>query len=160
MTAYFDDFQRQLRTFDVQSEYPGQGEDDRIRELEYQLVFDCTVTAQAPEFPAYLRERVHKTILLGAVAFQPLNVPKEHIADFETFAEHVQRLSRLCSDLHTIFHDVARDESTPFYDNPRAWVMSQYAEGENVRERMAAEMSGTTVEAQVAEQLATLKESS
>jgi hypothetical protein len=149
MTQYFDDFQREVDSFDRSVGFPSTTEADRVRELEHRLVFDCTVTAQAPEFPANLREAIHQTILRGAVHCQPMNTPPDLVADFEVFSEHLDRLSRLGSDLHSIFHEVARDESCPFYDNPRAWVLMKASEGEEVRERMAAELAGTTLEAQI-----------
>lgn len=147
MTAYFDDIQNELHM--LRNLHPTMEVRDDLRDLEYKMVRDCTIAAESPEFPGDLRIKIHRLILMKSVNFQPLNIPMEHEHDLDEFTEDVDKIRSLCSDLHSIFHEVARHEDCPYLDNPLAPMHILYARGEEVREQMAAELAGTTLEEQL-----------
>jgi len=149
MTCYFDDLHSKLSSLNAHA--PSEADFKTLREIEHQAVFDCTVNAQFPEFPADLRQELHEVILRGGVETQSRILPIELQADFETFEQHVQRIMCLVGDLHTIAHMVARREDCPFGDSPMSGVMSLFSDGEEIRDEMAAAIAGTTVEAYIKE---------
>jgi len=87
------------------------------------------------DFPVDLRDRCHRIILKHGVHTLPVNAPEK---DFETVYDHVYLLTKLSFDLHTFFHDIARDERTPYWDNPRAPLMALLTRGEERQEAMVA----------------------
>lgn len=136
MTSYFDDVNTaiyNLRTDD--NKY------DTIKTIEEKLVGDCTVCAMMPGFPDDLRKRVHEVVLKHAVYCLPLNAPPK---DFETWEDHVRIMRELNSDLHTVFHDVARSRLDRFSDSPTMPLRCLYADGETEREQILID-NGTAV---------------
>jgi hypothetical protein len=126
MTMYFDDFQEKLSDIDP--------EDFRLLiDIENDLVMDCTICAQMPGFPSDLKVRIHKIVLKYGIHNLPLNAPPR---DFEFSWEHMDLLRSMGSDLHSVFHDVARLELDRFSDSPKMPLMALYTDGEIVREQM------------------------
>jgi hypothetical protein len=117
------------------------------------VVFDCTVCSMFPDFPESIRAQIAELVLRRGVETQPLNTPPELQADFETFAQHVRRVQELIGDLHTLFHGVALHPDCPYGDNPLGGVHRLNAAGEELRERLAAEVAGTTLDAQISKTL-------
>lgn len=107
MSSYFDEKGRELDA--IQNTAEGW---DAIRTFEISLVFDISVCAMFPDFPC--RAEVQDTILRFGVYSLPDNAPP---ADFETFDDHVRRMSSLLYDLHSIFHEVARHDG--WIDSPK-----------------------------------------
>lgn len=143
MTAYFDETHERLRAVDL-TDWRAV---ERLGEIEQKLVFDCTIAAMWEGFPPEVAKGIHTTIMLGAVQMQPRPLPEADIADFETIEEHVQRLHSLCWDLHTHFHNAALTEGYPYGDSPLNPTAALFGKGEEVRDHMAAERAGTTLEA-------------
>jgi len=128
MTHYFDDAHAQLDAIDLDSHdfYI------ELEQLEQRVVFDCTVCAQAPDFPEDLREAIHKTVLKYGVRSLPVDADR----DFEHVEQHVRFLGRLFSGLHTIFHTLAYRRLEIWWDSPLAYVRRLYTDGEEIREKM------------------------
>ncbi len=105
--------------------------------IERRVVSDCTFAAMQPEFPADLREQVHRVVLRHGIETMPDNAPP---ADFETEAEHHHRLQNLVNDMHSIWHDVAHRgicvEGGYLGDSPRHAHSGFLTRGETERERM------------------------
>lgn len=127
MTAYFDDMSRRISRLKEVDAYDG------ARDLELKLVRDVTICAMWPGFPEDLRLAVHKTVLCFGIQSLPVNAEP---ADFEFWEEGRQRLHRLCSDFHDIFHELARRDIYGFSDSPKMPLAVLYATGEEERERM------------------------
>ncbi len=130
MTHYFDktgeDLSDALRL-------QGRERVEAFERIEGKLVFDCTIAAMMPGFPADLRLNVHETVNRWAVSMLPVNAPP---ADFETEQEHYRRLVELSEDLHSVFHEVARRCLDGFSDQPDMPMRRIYALGEEEREKL------------------------
>lgn len=136
MTAYFDEFAKKLNNLRVNAP----GDWNGLEKLESRLVRDVSVMAESPGFPPDLREAIHKTILAHAVTCQPL-LPdlrtRENPRRYDTDQWVYTELGMLESELHTIFHQLARLEAG-FSDSPLQYVNSLAGSGEEYRERLAA----------------------
>lgn len=128
MTAYFDTLTSKIQ--DVPWDSPTAWDD--YGSLEQDLVFDCTVAAMFPAFPEDLRLCVHRAILKGAVQHLPRNAPP---ADFEHNHEYGARLRTMTSDLHDVFHELARRGIPGFGDSPKAPLRHLYDDGDEIREQ-------------------------
>lgn len=128
MTAYFDAVQRRImETTDDQSW-------EVLPEIERSLVFDVLVATMLPGFPADVAPMVDRAILRWGVSTLPHNAPE---ADFEHAWQHRQRLANLCSDLHSVFHEVAHRQAYGFSDDPRSRLRSLAMHAEDRLEQSA-----------------------
>ena len=133
MTSYFDTAHEEVRLGRTRPDYGVMI--SRFEEVESRVVFDCTVAAMMPGFPADLREAIHRTVLEHGICTLPVNAPP---ADFETEDDYKRRLDALLWDLHTIFHEVAHRGLDGFTDQPPTPMRRLYALGEEEREKLVA----------------------
>lgn len=105
-----------------------------LEQLDTDVVTDVTVCAACEGFPIDLAEAVHRTVLKYSAACQPVN---STAPEYDEPWQHVQGIGNMLSDLHTIFHEVARRDLEGFSDDPRSPLRALYAKGEEVRERLA-----------------------
>lgn len=150
MSSYFDDTDHRLR----EAKPTDQAEWDGLpcsafEAIERKLVFDVTVAAALPGFPADLADAIHRVVLrYGVVALPDVAEP----ADFETDEEHRRRLFYLSGDLHSIFHEVGRRCWPTLSDNPRLGVIRVFDAGEERRIALAevARWGDVRAEAEIA----------
>lgn len=135
MSSYFDDTDRRIR----EAKFPDQVEWDGLlcsafEAIERKLVFDVTVAAALPGFPADLADAVHRVVLRHGVTTLP-DVAEP--ADFETDEEHRRRLFYLSGDLHSIFHEVGTRCWPMLSDNPLMGIHRVFDAGEERRIALA-----------------------
>jgi hypothetical protein len=106
-----------------------------LEAIDRAVIWDVSICAEMPDFPADLREGIHKTILAKSVEGQPLNAKG---LDFESIADRVKLLQDLIWELHSMFHELANMRLEGFSDDPRAPLYALYASGEELREKLAA----------------------
>lgn len=147
MTAYFDDKARELDSAHAFYQRRKASRRERFWQMmcrwEEALVFDVTVCAQMPGMRRALAERIHRAVIERGVECRPINAPA---LDLDGVAAHRHRLACLNSELHLIFHDVARwgdaqrrtdaGATCPFSDDPRSPLRAMYASGEAAREAL------------------------
>ena len=132
MTTYFDNAHTLLRDARVLG---GEEMIETFDAVEKRVVFDCTVAAMLPGFPADLKKPLHELVLKHGVQMLPVNAPP---ADFETEDDHYRRLNDLVWHLHSVFHTVAERALENFNDNPLQPLRCLYAKGEEEREGIVA----------------------
>ena len=125
MTAYFDSVSSKIGSAELFG--------DTLNEIEDRLVTDVTVCAMMPGCNGNIAERIHKAVLRWGESNMPLNAPP---VDYEHAETRRSRLHSLGSDLHDIFHDLARLGHDRFTDDPLTPLRCLYADGEVVREGM------------------------
>lgn len=109
-----------------------------IDDWEHTLVYDVTLCAQQPGFPEDLREAAYKLMLRHGVATLPVNHGGR--TDIESVDDHLRSLATLSHHLHTVFHALAGQNIDRFSDDPRAPMRCIFSDGEEIRERMVAQM--------------------
>lgn len=134
MTAYFDDCARQIHEASVKLRLPSENFAalEALRLIEEKMVFDVTVAAMLPGFPADCREMIHKVVLKHGVHTRPVNAPE---ADYEDDSQYVSRMRELEGGLHSVFHEVAHALGGG-WDNPLVGIRRIYAQGDAEREKM------------------------
>ena len=143
MTAYFDAVDQKIRDLTTAHYWaPDPYRNipiffDGLRAIETSLVFDCTVAVMLPWWPhPDLREAVHRAVLAHGIESLPETATPADNGEMEVVQWASWRISRLNSDLHDIWHEVAHRGGT---DNPRGGVLDLFGQGEMERERLAAE---------------------
>ena len=125
MTAYFDT--KTTAIHDTRS----LAEDAALNALialETEMVNDVTLAAELPDFPPEYADTIAKIVMQHGYA----STPHEHLAEVEDAAEYRQRLTRLASDLHSVFHGVAHADG-PLRDDPLHGVLRLLGNGEERR---------------------------
>lgn len=125
MTYYFDKAGQDLTAC---------GHDfEKLRLWEQKLVEDVTIAAAWPDMPEDLTAAIHKAVLAHAMTAVPVNCKSP---DFRSFHEAISSLHTLCSDLHDIFHSLARRGLEGWNDSPLTPLRMLFARGEEVREQL------------------------
>lgn len=119
MTAYFDSIDQSIRNVDTEDAEAA----FRFMEIELGMVRTIAQTVMMPDFPSNHRKKIVAIVTRKGIRTQPLNTPKAVVTDFVSHEEHRQRLLDLSASLHSAFHDVARDDTTAYLDNPRAGAL-------------------------------------
>jgi hypothetical protein len=134
MTAYFDDIQTAL--LDVPE---GVFLPSWFTPIEQNLVRDVSIASELPHFPKGFRKKANKLILQWGVTTLPDNLEFDYDRDEQAIA----RIRRLASELHSLFHEIARSmESQGFQrnmDNPLAFLALLADKSEYRRLLMAKE---------------------
>lgn len=135
MTAYFDNFDHALKLASILSEDRA---NDLLKKIEEELVYDVSLCLESPDFPTDLRERGHRIILQHGVYTRPLNDPAHPTVD--GLADAFRAVSRMSSDLHSLFHAVVYMEVNEglegFSDDPRSPMRRLATKGEAFREEL------------------------
>ncbi len=131
MSVYFDEFAQKIARVNG---LPSAVRHDMLRILEEELVFDVTVAAEWPGFPADLRDEAYQVILDHGVETQPPG----HcgVLDLRNVNDYLSELCTMAGDLHTVFHSVAERQLSDFTDNPRMPLLLRAADGQERRARM------------------------
>ena len=143
MTAYFD--AKGALVGEIQKKLPRSDEKDPLGTwsrdglnlldlLDNDVVTDVTMCTAFHRFPADLADKVHRTVLKYSAASQPVN---GSAPEYDEPWQHARGIGNMLSDLHTIFHEVARRNIVGFSDDPRSPLRAMYAKGEEVREQIA-----------------------
>lgn len=128
MSSYFDDMAHRIADLKEGDFW------DAGRDLEIEMVNDVTVCAMFPGFPSDLKQMVHTAILQSGICTLPSNAEPR---DFATDEEHRALLRTLCSNLHSIFHEVAhRATEAGQNDHPHAPLRQLSWAGEAERVQM------------------------
>jgi len=133
MTTYFDDASNELREVLADVRAGSVVAWGAFGKVEQRVVFDCTVAAMQPTFPADLRELTHRIVLKYGITMLPVNAPP---ADFETDDEHYRRLSDMLWDLHSLYHELAGRGIDGFNDSPMMPMRAMYSRGDEEREQL------------------------
>lgn len=138
MTAYFDQVGDRIQQVWGQPGAPFSNYEE-IEAVEMDMVRDCLVCSEMPGFPVDFRNQLHHAILRHGVRSLPINAPEPDIDPLE----HKRRLQCLCSDLHTIFHQVVRWASEdplnrPFSDDPRTPIQALFVQADNRLEELVS----------------------
>ncbi len=140
MTTYFDAKDAELRVISRTLFADGEPGSDwgvamaALDHLDVSVVWDVSICAGMPGFPADLRTAVHEMILRYSPAGQPRT---GSTLDFGTTEEHIQTVSSLIHGLHTIFHEVGARHLDDFGDDPKQPLYELYGQGEEIREDLA-----------------------
>ena len=151
MTTYFDNAQDELGRLQNDKKYldwlrnsPKVNTffvEDAARQWEAKLVDDCTVAAYFPHtynvigaLPACYKLAINQAVLTYGIYTLPDGVD----LNIETPDQFWTRLADLCENLHSIFHEVAMDPSTPWGDNPLTGVLALASQGDMDREKVEA----------------------
>jgi len=128
VTGYFDEYARCVQDAD-----PYEGPNN-FETLERELVADVTLVAEAPGLPQRYRRKIHALVRGLGVATAEKGFPGY---DPETHDAHRQQPAQLGSDLHSLFHDIAR--TVPgLTDYPTSYRMRVDTRGSDYRAAMHA----------------------
>lgn len=114
MTAYFDNMTERLVQIQEGLQKDGFRAMNLLRHWERLLVNDVLVATQLG-LPEEIVAQIHKVILKHGVESLPPDIKP---LELETFQEHLHHMDRLVFDLHTVFHNLARNHGQS--DSPRA----------------------------------------
>jgi hypothetical protein len=145
MTAYFDAAHADINKAVERAVVLGESEealrllDERLKEIETKLVFDCTVAIEIYNLGDTFKKRLDDAVLKHGSESLPMNAP---LREDETVEAACARLDKLAFDLHTLFHDVSlvtgpRGERI-YSDTPTAAVQRFFTAGETRREERVA----------------------
>jgi hypothetical protein len=146
MTAYFDgkgalfgEIQKKLPRSDDKDPLGSWSRDglNLLDQLDNDVVTDVTMCTAFEGFPPDLAEQVHRTVLKYSSASQPVN---GSTPEYDEPWQHARGIGNMLSDLHTIFHEVARRNIVGFSDDPRSPLRVMYAKGEEVREQLVEKL--------------------
>ncbi len=155
MTAYFDDYARELakladpwraatdaalKELDGEKRVTVRFPYDELQALERKIVWDVTLAAESPGMPDHLRDAIHAVIIKHAVEDRPVN-DQTH-PTVQTEEDYLYEMSRLGGELHSIFHVVAHEGGHGFSDSPISPLRVLYARGDERREGMVATRKG------------------
>lgn len=118
MSAYFDRMQMEAANLRTYGEVEGP---PKLREFELRVFETIAIACEferSSEYaiPAELRDRAYTCLLRGSMAVWD-GIHPYHGPDYASFEQGVRIVERMISDLHTVFHDIARAVG-PGFDNP------------------------------------------
>lgn len=108
-----------------------------MEEIEHGLVTDVSIASTFKGFPPDLVVAIDKTILRYSSAMQPVN--SKQGPDYVDHHAYVRGMERLCSELHTLFHELVGRKVRGFSDDPLVHLRSLYATAEARREVLIEE---------------------
>lgn len=143
MTAYFDDYRRQVDALEASWRPSGEDSDAavlaelRLHSIDKAIVWDVSLCTEQPAFPPDLRESIHRAILKFSPAGQPR---RGSTLDYETTDDHFSLVRSLVEALHDQFHSLGRRGLQNFTDDPRTPLWELAANAEEFRERIALDV--------------------
>lgn len=141
MTAYFDAKRREIDDLDtalraLTADSPGWDAFFTARDaFDRAIVWDVTIAAESPGFPADMRDAIHTTVIAYSVACTTRGAD---VPDYADESAHNYGLRMMAERLHDIFHALGRLRLEGYSDDPRSWLREVHGRGEERREQLAA----------------------